>query len=182
MNLYLIGPRGSGKSTVAPLVARLLGLPLFSSDSWTESQSGQSISEIFAQQGESRFRDWETDAIRVAAQGPSVVVDLGGGAVLRAENRQILAQGAVVWLFASAEVLWQRVSADPRTLNSRPRLTESEGLEEMRSILAERESLYAACADYEIDTSLLSPEEVARRIVARYPAVDKQGLGRAGNR
>jgi shikimate kinase len=97
MNLYLIGPRGSGKSTVAPRVAQLLNRPLFSSDAWTECQSGKSISEIFAQDGESRFREWETEAIRVAAQGAPSVVDLGGGAVLRAENRVVLTQGAVVW-------------------------------------------------------------------------------------
>jgi shikimate kinase len=85
-------------------------------------------------------------------------------------------------VFASPEILWQRVSADPRSLDSRPPLSDAEGLEEMRSVLAARESLYADCADYEIDTSQLWPEEVARRIVARFPIVDKQGLGRAGNR
>lgn len=180
MNVYLIGPRGSGKSTVARLVARHFQLPLFSTDEWIRGESSRTIVEIFAQSGEEAFRDWESRALSVAATFPAAVVDLGGGAILRAENRELIRRsGSVVWLLADPQQLWERVSADPQSASARPALTDSPGIEEMRRIVADRESLYAACADYEIDTTLLSPDEVARRIVARFPLVDKRNRGTA---
>jgi shikimate kinase len=148
---------------------------LFSTDDWVELHSGQTIAEIFVQHGESRFRTLETEAVRLAALGAASVVDLGGGAILSTTNRErIRESGAIVWLKANADVLWQRVQADPRTAQSRPPLTTAGGLDEMRSIVVERESLYAACADYEIDTGALLPHEIARRVASRFALVDKQ--------
>jgi shikimate kinase len=175
MNLYLIGPRGSGKTTVARHVARRLDLPLFASDEWIQAQTGRTISQLFAERGEEPFRELEQAAVEQSTRLPAAVVDLGGGAVLRdANRRRIREHGWVVWLFASPEVLWERVTADRQSGNTRPPLTELDGLDEMRSIVAQRQSIYADCADYEIDTEAISPDEVARRVVAWFATVDKR--------
>ena len=174
MNLYLIGPRGSGKSTVACIVAQRLGRPLIATDEWIQAETGQTIAQVFVERGEAGFRELETAALKTAAECGSAMVDLGGGAILRDANRlQIRQTGLAVWLFAPAEVLFQRISCDPRSAESRPPLTTMEGLEEIRQVLAERDAIYAACADYEIDTSALSADEVARRVVVWFSSVDK---------
>ncbi len=173
MNLYLIGPRGSGKSTVAAIVAERLGRPLIATDDWIQTETGKTIAEIFAGDGEGRFRELETAALDKAAQCRSAVVDLGGGAILPEANRQRIRQtGKTVWLFAPAEVLWRRISSDPRSAGTRPPLTAEEGLEEVGLVLEQRDSIYAACADYEIDTGALSADEVAHRVVAWFGTVD----------
>ena len=170
MTLALIGYRGSGKSRVAPLVATLLGWSWIDADDEIERRSGQSIAEIFDQQGEPAFRDLESDVLADLAARPSMVLALGGGAVLRAANRQSLVDHrcAVVWLKATPETLWQRISADSATQGRRPNLTRAGGLAEVQKLLAERESLYAECAHVTIDTEGKSPDCIAAEIVAGY--------------
>jgi len=95
------------------------------------------------------------------------IIALGGGAILREPNRQALAgRGKVVWLQATPEVLWSRIAGDSTTAARRPNLTGSGGVVEIRSLLAERTPLYAACADLAIDAQERSPQEIARQIVA----------------
>jgi shikimate kinase len=180
MNLYLIGPRGSGKTTVARLVARELDLPLFATDAWIQSETGQTIAQLFSDRGQEYFRDWEQAAIEQSARFPAAVIDLGGGAVLRESNRRRLRSlGRLVWLFASPDILWERVAADRHSTASRPPLTKLPGLEEMQRVTSERQSIYADCADYEIDTGVISPDEVARRVVAWFASVDKRNTSAA---
>ncbi len=106
MNLVLIGYRGTGKSEVARLLAARLGWPWFDADEQIEAMAGLSIAEIFAAQGEAAFRDVESQVIaRLAMQDRSVLA-LGGGAVMRPENRAAIGrQGQVVWLQATPETI-----------------------------------------------------------------------------
>ena len=177
MSIALIGYRGSGKSQVAPRVAERLGWSWIDADDEIERRAGQSIAEIFAKHGEPAFRDLESQVLADLAARPQMVLALGGGAVLRPANRQVLVdnQCAVVWLKASAETLWQRISADTTTSQRRPNLTSGGGLGEVENLLAQREPLYAESAQLSVDTEGKSPGDVAREIVewhrARWPGV-----------
>jgi shikimate kinase len=165
MNLFLIGYRGSGKTTVAAALARRLAWPWLDADAELERRAGKSIKQIFADKGETAFRDLESDVLADLAARERHVIALGGGVVLRPENRKLLAsRGKVVWLTAEPETLLARINADPTTGERRPNLTSQGGPAEIRSLLAERTPLYAACADLTIAGDPLTPDQIADQI------------------
>jgi shikimate kinase len=168
MNLFLIGYRGSGKTTVAAALAEQLNWPWIDADAELERRAGKTIKEIFQAGGEESFRDLESSVVADLAGADGQIVALGGGAVLREQNRQALnGRGKVVWLKASPEALFQRIQGDPTTAARRPNLTGQGGLAEIRTLLAERTPLYAACADLTIDAEQPSPATIARQIIAQ---------------
>ena len=165
MNLYLIGYRGSGKTTVAAELTRLLGWKWLDADDEIERRAGKTIKEIFASAGEQTFRDLEAAVIAEFAKLDGHVLALGGGAVLREESRAaIRASGKAVWLQASPEILFQRISGDASTAERRPNLTAAGGLAEVQRLLAIRAPIYAACADLTLDAGGASPAELAGKI------------------
>lgn len=166
MNIYLIGYRGSGKTTVARALAEKLGRPWFDADVELERAAGRTIKEIFATDGEGAFRDLETQTLQTLAATDDRVLALGGGVILRPANRELLANGFTVWLKATPETLWKRISGDPTTSERRPNLTAGGGLAEVERLLAERTPLYAACARIVIETEGKSPDELAAEILA----------------
>ena len=161
MHIYLIGYRGSGKSTVGKLLAAQLNLSFVDSDRLIES-AGKSIKEIFAQVGEAGFRDCEQAAVReISERNERHVVGLGGGAILRPENRAVIAAtGRCAWLRGSAETLYQRINADAHSAVSRPNLTADGGYNEVVDMLARREALYEEAADFVVQTDGRSPDEI----------------------
>lgn len=166
MNLFLIGYRGSGKTTVAAALAEQLGWPWLDADAELERRAGKSIKQIFAESGELAFRDLEAAVVADLASREQQIIALGGGAILRDQNVQaIQTSGKVVWLQASPETLVARIHADPTTVERRPNLTGQGGLAEIRELLAARSPLYAACADLTIDAERLSPDTIAREII-----------------
>jgi shikimate kinase len=161
--LYLIGYRGCGKSSVGPVLAGLLGRSFVDADAVLEADAGRSIRDIFATEGEGGFRDREEATIAKLAAGEPAVIATGGGAVLRAANRERMrATGFVAWLTAPADVLWARISADATTAERRPNLAGG-GFAEVVALLAAREPLYAATAHVSVDATA-SPDAVAGRI------------------
>ena len=164
-HLFLIGYRGSGKTSVGAVVAARLGRPFFDADVVLETDAGRTIRDIFAAEGEAGFRHRETATLRKLAAGEPAVIATGGGAILRPHNRELLrASGFVVWLNAPAELLWDRISIDPTTAARRPNLAGG-GLDEVTALLAVREPLYAATAHAVVDATR-SPEEVADDILS----------------
>ena len=107
--IVLVGLMGSGKTTVGKRIAQELGYPFVDSDDVVASVAGKSVREIFAQDGEARFRQCESDAIKSVLVGrkSSVVLATGGGAVISSENRSLISEQAsnVVWLDATVEDL-----------------------------------------------------------------------------
>jgi shikimate kinase len=165
--LLLIGPRGSGKSTVARLLARELDWDWLDADDVLEQRHGRSIRAIFAAEGEAGFRAKESAILAELCRLQRHVLATGGGVVLRAENRELLRRsGCVVWLTADIETLWQRLQGDESTAERRPALSVG-GREEIVEIMRLREPLYRECADWVIDTAGRSPAEIVAEILRR---------------
>jgi shikimate kinase len=162
LNLYLAGLRGSGKTTIARLVGDQLALPVIDLDALIAVRAGLSVSEFISALGEPDFRRIEAEVLREVSAGSSQAVSLGGGTCIAAANRQLIrSTGRTVWLTASAETLWRRISRDPATPGQRPRLGFAEGPAGLTEMLAVRRDGYAACAGLVLDTEPSSPEEVA---------------------
>jgi shikimate kinase len=168
--LFLVGYRGSGKTTVAQHLAQQLRWDWVDADTLLETQEGRSIRQIFAEEGEAFFRDKEAALLEQLCQGQRQVVATGGGVVLRPENRQRLrAAGYVVWLVADAGTLWERLCRDASTFARRPDLTVG-GREEIEQLLRLREPLYAAVAHLTVNTVGRTPADIAAEIAAAWTA------------
>ncbi len=172
MNLYLIGYRGCGKSTIAPLVAEALSASgalweTIDTDDAVEEIAGMSIAEIFSEFGEAKFRKLETEVIRSLSEQNQLVVSLGGGApIIELNRRRICETGKSIWLRAEADLLWERISVDSQSDQRRPDLTSSGGLQEVVQLLKHRDPIYAECADFTIEIERQSPSEISRQIVS----------------
>lgn len=139
-SLVLIGMPGSGKTTVGKMLAEKLHMPFVDTDALIEAQTGRSIPDIFARDGECAFRELEQQVIADCCRTGGQVIATGGGAVLREENRKNLRMNAqTVWLTRPLE----RLPFHGRPLSS--------GFEAIESMYALREPLYRACADVTVD-------------------------------
>ncbi|MBI4560048.1 MAG: shikimate kinase [Candidatus Hydrogenedentes bacterium] len=167
MNVVLIGYRGTGKSTVARLLAEQTGRRLVSTDEEIVRRVGCSIADYVNRHGWERFRDVESEVAREVGALDDTVIDAGGGIILRPENVAALkTKGPLIWLRAEPATIANRIkdSAD------RPSLTGAKTfLEEIAEVLETRTPLYQAAADLTIDTDNRSPEEVACEIVRIMP-------------
>ena len=168
-NIVLIGFMGSGKSTVGRELHLRLGYPLTDMDQIIEETMGKKITEIFKEEGESAFRDFETlQLLEISKQtGTRHIVSTGGGIVIRPENRPLLRQlGYVVWLHTPEEVIIDRTSRN----RDRPLLNQLDACQRINSLLAEREPWYRETAHLRIDTTGLECHEIATGILesARY--------------
>src|SRR5512147_599853 len=104
MHIFLYGPPGTGKSTIGDSLARSLLLPFIDVDELIESKAGRSIAQIMEEQGEAAFRDMETATLKSIVTEKERVIALGGGALLREENRTLAeTHGAVILLMAELD-------------------------------------------------------------------------------
>jgi shikimate kinase len=158
MNVYLVGLRGSGKTTAGRILAGRLGLAFLDADEEVERRAGRTVAEIFARDNERRFRELERDAMRDLLARDGLVVATGGGCVLDAEIRAALARaGTTVWLDAAPDVRAARIARDGRP----PLTVHGGGALEEQEIARAREPMYRACAAHRIETDRRTPEEVA---------------------
>ncbi|RDJ20949.1 shikimate kinase [Bosea caraganae] len=150
--VVLVGMMGSGKSAVGRRLAVRLGLPFVDADTEIETAAGMTIPEIFAQRGESEFRDGERRVIsRILTTRSPLVLATGGGAYMNDETRQRIAElGISIWLKAEVDVLMRRV----RKRSNRPLLQTADPEATMRNMLAEREPVYALA-----DLTLMSRDD-----------------------
>lgn len=164
--ILLIGYRGTGKTTVAQLLAERLGWPWADADAVLEERFQKTIRAIFAEEGEAGFRDKETLVLRDLCRLSHHVLATGGGIILREENRKLLKEnGFVIWLRADPQTLWSRLQEDATTWTRRPNLAQG-GIAEIEELLKIREPFYSACANQMVDTVGRTPEEVVETILA----------------
>ena len=165
-HLLLTGYRGCGKSAVGQLLSVSLSRKLIDIDLAIESSTGKSIADIFSQIGHEGFRDLESTQIAsLVLLKESAIISLGGGAVLRPENRKCIRNlGKTVWLQATPETILERISNDETTQMRRPKLSKLGDLEEIRSILEMRIPWYNEVADLAVSTDDKSLECVAEII------------------
>jgi shikimate kinase len=160
-NLFLVGLMAVGKSTVGRCLARDLDMAFYDTDEVLEERAGAEIAWIFDMEGESGFRDREQQVIEELTAKSGVVLATGGGAVLRAANRQNLsARGIVVHLDSPLERLVERTARDKK----RPLLQGGDARDTLARLQRERAPLYAEIADYTFVTDRQGPKVLARTI------------------
>lgn len=181
MIISLIGYRGSGKTSLAPLLAEFLGWDWIDADRELELRAGLSIAEIFAQEGEARFRQLETELLAELAARERLVLATGGGAVLNPETRRRLREaGPVIWLQVDAETVAERLQQDAdNSSRSRPALTTLSFREEIAAVLTEREPIYQQSAHYAVDARQASPPEILQELVGALPELQAPFEGKS---
>ena len=157
--MAIVGYMGSGKTTLARLLARDLDLEFVDLDRVIVKQAGRGIPEIFAERGEKHFRDLEHRALRDALKkGSPSVVACGGGVVIRPENRSLLRDVTTVFLREDTDVLYERTRGTDRPLRAASR-------EEFVLRFAERLPFYREVADLEVEVDGRPPAKVAQEVL-----------------
>jgi shikimate kinase len=160
--VVLVGPPGSGKTTVGSLLAERLGVGFRDTDRDIEAQAGKGIPEIFVDDGEERFRKLERDAVAAALRDHDGVLAVGGGAVSSDETRSLLASEQVVFLDVGLAQASSRVGLG----TSRPLLLGNVRAQ-LKRLLDQRRPLYQEVADGLVETDDLDPAQVTELIAAR---------------
>ena len=164
--IVLIGFMGSGKSSAGELLERLTGWPRRDTDQMIAESFGMPITDVFDTYGEAGFRKRESEIVATLPQERAVIVT-GGGVVLREENVERLRRlGPVVNMTADEETLFERVAHR----DTRPLLRSDDPRATLSELLRERAPRYRVAADFELDTSALTREEVAHAILSRIEA------------
>jgi shikimate kinase len=160
-NIFLIGPMGSGKSAVGRHLARLYHFKFHDSDADIEAKTGVDIAFIFEKEGEAGFRLREKEAIERLTRLDRVVLATGGGAVIDADNRRVLAErGAVVYLETSVDQQLERT----RHGRHRPLLNDTDPQVKLKELMLRRAALYAQIADLTVSTDGRRVQLVAEEI------------------
>ena len=164
-NLFLIGFMGSGKSTIAAELSRMLHRPVLEMDEEIEKREGMSIPAIFSEHGEAYFRQLETDLLKETSALGGFLVSCGGGAAMREENvREMKKSGIIVLLTALPETILERVADD----ENRPLLTA-----DIEALIEKRRPAYEAAANYQVATDQKTSAEIAGEILG---ILEKEGM------
>ena len=162
-HVVLVGPMGSGKSTLGPALAEALGLAFADVDARIVANAGRAIPAIFADEGEDGFRKRESLALAEVLAGPPAVIATGGGAVLSEANRMAMrVAGIVIYLQVDAATQLARLAGD----SGRPLLQGGDPAAKLAALQAVREPLYRAAAHHLFDTSALGADAAVAALVA----------------
>ena len=163
MNIFIIGPMGSGKSTVGKILSDELFLNFFDTDEEIELRTGASIDWIFDLEGEEGFRKRESVILHEMVQKNSIVLSTGGGIILSDKNRELLSsRGTVFYLSTPVYIQVERTSKD----KDRPLLKNGDPLQILTKLDKDRKILYENVEDHVVETENKSSQEVASEIVS----------------
>ncbi|MEA2060492.1 MAG: shikimate kinase AroL [Thermodesulfobacteriota bacterium] len=166
--IFLIGYRGTGKTTTGRILAEMLGYAFLDTDQMVEKKCAMSISRIVEQKGWDFFRKMEKQVLLTALDAENCVIATGGGIVIDPENILFVkSSGVVVWLSAPVAVIVSRIAGDMKSADTRPSFTDKDIEEETCFVLGQRSPLYRQAADFEINTSLDNAANMAEKIKRR---------------
>lgn len=149
-NIFLIGPMGSGKTTLGRRIAPRFGLEFLDLDEELERRCGVEVAVIFEIEGEHGFRERESRLLEEVAGGSGLLVATGGGSVLAPGNRDVMrSAGTVVWLNATVDQQIRRLERDKR----RPLLAAPDRRQRLTRMAEQRNPIYASLADIEFRSS-----------------------------
>lgn len=178
-NIFLVGPMGSGKTTIGRLLAKSLKKEFFDSDHEIEARTGANIPWIFDIEGEAGFREREHQAIEELTRRKGIVLATGGGAVLREDNRRCLAGGGtVVYLRTSIGQQLKRTRQD----RNRPLLQTENPRQRLEELMAQRDPLYREIANIIVDTDNRSIRTTVNTIISQLKKQAGHGSSGAGRR
>lgn len=161
-NIFLIGPMGSGKSSIGRQLANISGHQFYDSDIEIQERTGADIPWIFDVEGEEGFREREASMIKELSQKDSIILATGGGAVMRSANREVLqSKGVVVFLDTSIEEQLNRTSRD----KNRPLLQTDNPKDKLTQLMKERRPLYQEIAKITVVTDKRTLKDVANDII-----------------
>ncbi len=167
--IFLTGLPGSGKSSVGRSMAALLGWNFIDSDDLLAGQGGVPVGQVLTELGEERFRQLESEMLRVAADSEKVVIATGGGVVISAANRELMRErGLTIYLQVSVETAWQRIQQHLQHSGAdvvRPLVVGDDGPQRLHRLYEARKGWYEEAAAH-IDTEQHTPEMLAQRLVA----------------
>lgn len=165
MKIVLIGYRCTGKSSIGKRLAQILSLPFYDTDALIEAVDGMTIREMVDQKGWGYFRGREKECIRRVALIKDCVIATGGGAMMDADNADVLKnESVIIWLTTDVDTILKRLEADRSTYDQRPPLSDAEVRRETENILKERTPVYRQLADFTIDTVQFGIEEAVEKI------------------
>lgn len=175
LQIFLIGYRAVGKTTVGEAVARRLSLDFVDTDRRIVEEAGITIREIFESRGEAGFRILESQALRGVIEETrdrGAVIATGGGIILDPTNVDLLREsGRVFWLRARVDTIRGRLEEDASTGESRPGLTGSSAIDEVQSVLRERVPRYREAAHHALDTDPPATiDSIVEALIAHLPA------------
>ena len=166
MNIFLIGYRCTGKTTVGRVLAESMSLRYVDTDDDIVSAIGESIHAAVEEKGWDYFRRWEAKIMAKVCGDDGLVVGTGGGVILNPENTAAMRRnGMVIWLKADPETIIKRMKMDDQTRRSRPSLTGKASSGEVVEVLSQRAPLYRQASDIAVVTDNLSPKMVADEII-----------------
>jgi len=166
--IFLIGYRGTGKTTIGRILAEMLEYAFLDTDQMVEKKYAMTISMIVEQKGWDVFRQMEKQALLTALDVENCVIATGGGIVIDPENILFVkSSGVVVWLSAPVAVIVSRIAGDMKSADTRPCFTDKDIEEETCFVLGQRSPLYRQAADFEINTSLDNAADTAEKIKRR---------------
>jgi shikimate kinase len=172
MNLYLIGYRCTGKTTLGRELARKLAREFVDMDDLLVAEAGQSINDMVAEKGWPYFRSRESALLNRLADKDSLVVGTGGGVILDPANvDRMRASGKVILLQCSSDTINQRLQGDSRTREMRPALTDKGLIEEIESVLQERKPFYQGAAHITLATDDIDIPGLCKEIIAKLDGV-----------
>lgn len=167
MNIYLVGYRCCGKSSLGKWLAERLGWMFVDTDAKIVVQTGREIAAIVEENGWDYFRRLERECLSSVAARSQQVVATGGGIVLDPRNVRIMKDsGLVVWLRTSPGIIRQRMQNDAQTDDLRPALTGQGALDEIESVLQARTPLYQEAGNIELNTDHDPVEYLAEQLLA----------------